>query len=170
MVSKEKHLEDYMNYPGNPLWQRSCFFPALSKTLFPSEKRLPAKHQHPHYTQVAHRQKIFGIICGKIPKSSPWADWLHVVRLSLCCSVNKARGERAGWENSVSANANVSSEALQEEGPIRNERVGDTICWVGKDVRLGCREISWWERDKGRDSMARKKETLGIKDKEKITW
>lgn len=41
----------------------------------------------------------------------------HVVGLSQCCSVNKAWGERARWESSISVSGNVSSGAGQEEVP-----------------------------------------------------
>lgn len=29
----------------------------------------------------------------------------------------------------------------RKKDPMRKERVGDIVCWTGKDVRLGCGEI-----------------------------
>lgn len=82
-------------------------------------RRLPIKHKFLHYTQVIHEEKIFGIICVGNHKIQTLGRLTakHVVRLSLCCSVNTARDERARWENSISVSVNVSSEALQKEGP-----------------------------------------------------
>lgn len=112
---KEELLEDYMNYQGDFVMEG--FFPDLFKTLFPSEKEAPEKaHAASLHTGGSWVENIQDHLWGN-PKIQTLGRLTarHVVRLSLCCSVNKVRGERVRWENSISVNVNVSSEALQEK-------------------------------------------------------